>query len=214
MTAGTHRYSRDELEARMDRCGVNPRLKDAIHTCAEFHSYPAPGALIGAIMVDYALELLGVTTDEKLYAVCETPKCAPDAAQAIAHCTTGNNRLRIVPIGKFAITMNAATDKEIADAVRVYVDLNKVRKFGVIDTWYANSPAFDKATMRELLQEEIFRAGRQILSFERVRVPVMKKRSWKSVTCPCCGETVPDYLIEGDHCGACGSMKYYEKITD
>jgi len=213
MTAGTHRYSRNELEARMDRCGVNPRLKEAVHTCAAFHSYPAPGALIGAVMVDYALELIGANPDEKLYAVCETPKCAPDAAQAIAHCTTGNNRLRIVPIGKFAITMNAATDKETADAVRVYVDLNKLKKFRIIDTWYANSPAFDKATMRELLQEEIFRAGRQILSFERVRVPVTKKRSWKSVTCPCCGETVPDYLIEGDHCGACGSMKYYEKIT-
>jgi len=197
----------------MDRCGVGPRLKNAIHLSAEFHSYPAPGALIGAVMVDYALELLGAGGEDKLYAVCETPKCAPDAVQAIAHCTTGNNRLRIVPIGKFAITMNPATDQETADAVRVYVDLKKLKTFRIIDTWYANSPAFDKATMREKLQEEIFRAGRQILSFEWVRVPVMKKRSWKSVTCSSCGETVPDYLIEGDRCGACGSMKYCEKIT-
>jgi formylmethanofuran dehydrogenase subunit E len=42
----------------------------------------------------------------------------------------------------------------------------------------------------------------------------VKKRSWRSVTCRSCGETVPDYLIEGDHCGACGSMKYYEKIPE
>ena len=214
MTAGTHRYFRDELEARMEKCGVAPRLKDAIHKTAEFHSYPAPGALIGAVMVDYALELLGAGPEEKIFAVCETPKCAPDAAQAIAHCTTGNNRLRIVPIGKFAITMNAATDLEKADAVRVYVDLDKLKNFRIIDTWYANSPDFDKATMRDQLQEEIFLAGRQILSFERVRITVTKKRSWKSVTCRGCGETVPDYLIEGDLCSACGSMKYYEKITD
>ena len=113
----------------MDMCRIDPRLKEAIHTSAAFHSYPAPGALIGAFMVDYALELLGVTPDEKLYAVCETPKCAPDAVQAIAHCTTGNNRLRIIPIGKFAITMNAATEGDTADAVRVYVDLNKLKKF-------------------------------------------------------------------------------------
>jgi len=214
MTAGTHRYSREDLETRMDRCGVDPKLKVAIHKCAEFHSYPAPGALIGAFMVDYALELLGALPEEKLYAVCETPKCAPDAVQAIAHCTTGNNRLRIVPIGKFAITMNAPTDKDRADAVRVFVDLEKLKKYRFIDIWYANSPAFDKTTMREQLQDEIFLAGRKILSFERVRVPVVKKRSWKSVTCRCCGETVPDYLAEGDRCSGCGSMNYYEKITD
>ena len=66
--------------------------------------------------------------------------------------------------------------------------------------------------MGKSLQMEIFCAGRQILSSENVRVKVNGKRRWKSVTCPGCGETVPDYLIEGDHCGACGSMKYYEKI--
>jgi formylmethanofuran dehydrogenase subunit E len=212
MQAGTHRYSHDELDARMVRCGVDPKIREAIHITAAFHSYPAPGVLIGAFMVDYALDLLGAAPEEKLYAVCETPKCAPDAIQAIAHCTTGNNRLRIVPIGKFAITMNRASDQPTADAVRVYVDLAKLKKFKTIDTWYANSPAFDKATMRELLQEEIFRAGREILSSERVRVSTSAKRKWRSVTCPCCGETVPDYLAEGDHCAACGSLKYYEKI--
>jgi formylmethanofuran dehydrogenase subunit E len=66
--------------------------------------------------------------------------------------------------------------------------------------------------MKNLLMDEIFRAGRHLLSSERVRVQVMKKKKWTSVTCPRCGETVPDYLIEGDHCGACGSMKYYKEI--
>ena len=75
MTAGTHRYSRDELEARMDRCGVNPRLKEAVHTSAEFHSYPAPGALIGAFMVDYALELLGVLMRSSMRSA--RPRSAP-----------------------------------------------------------------------------------------------------------------------------------------
>ena len=130
----------------------------------------------------------------------------------IAHCTTGNNRLKVVPIGKFAITLNAPSESETAEAVRVYVDLEKLKKYPTIDIWYANSPAYDKHTMKGHLQDEIFRAGRKILSFERVRVKVKKKKKWSSVTCPCCGETVPDYLIEGDRCGACGSMKYYEKI--
>jgi formylmethanofuran dehydrogenase subunit E len=196
----------------MESCGVSSRLRSAIHHLSEFHTYPAPGVLIGAFMVDFALELLGVSPDKKLYGVCETPKCLPDALQVIARCTTGNNRLRVVPIGKFAITLNAPTELETADAVRVYVDLKKLKKYPVIDIWYANSPAYDKHTMKDSLQEEIFRAGREILSFERVRVRVKTKKKWSSVTCQGCGETIPDYLIEGDRCGACGSMKYYERI--
>ncbi len=202
----------EALKASMDKGGVQPELQKEVLRLSEFHTYPAPGVLIGAFMVDYALELLKVTADRKLYGVCETPKCLPDALQVMAHCTTGNNRLKVVPIGKFAITLNAPSEGETADAVRVYVDLEKLKKYSTIDIWYANSPAYDKHTMKGVLQDEIFKAGRNILSFEWVRVMVKKKKKWSSVTCPCCGETVPDYLIEGDRCGACGSMKYYEKI--
>ena len=212
MQAGHHEGSPEALTASMKKCGINPALMQQILQLSEFHTYPAPGVLIGAFMVDLALELLGVTPDRKLYGVCETPKCLPDALQVMAHCTTGNNRLKVVPIGKFAITLNAPTDSETAEAVRVYVDLAKLKKYPTMDIWYANSPAYDKHTMKDLLQDEIFRAGRNILSSERVRVLVTKKKKWKSVTCATCGESVPDYLIEGDRCGACGSMKYYEKI--
>ena len=135
-----------------------------------------------------------------------------DALQVLAHITIGNNRLKIVPVGKFAIAMNLPSEGATADALRVYVDLEKLKKYPTIDTWYANSPAFDKKTMKGQLFDEIFRAGRNILSFERVRVTVKQKEKWSSVTCPCCGEMIPDYLMEGDHCAACGSMRYYEKI--
>jgi len=213
MESGHGEDYKKELTASMQACGVPPHLQGEILNLSAFHTYPAPGVLIGAFMVDYALELLGVSSDNKLYGVCETPKCLPDALQVMAHCTTGNNRLKVVPIGKFAVTLNAPTEDDCAEAVRVYVDLEKLRKFPVINTWYANSPAYDKHTMKGKLQEEIFRAGRAILSSERVRVTVHKKKKWTSVTCPCCGETVPDYLIEGERCGACGSMKYYERLS-
>jgi len=163
-------------------------------------------------MVDFATELLGASPGKKLYGICETPKCLPDALQVMTCCTIGNNRLRILPIGKFAITLNASSDGETADGVRVYVDKEKLKGYPTIDAWYTNSPAYDKHTMNGQLQDEIFRAGRNILSSEKVRIVIKKKRKWSSVTCSCCGETVPDYMIEGDRCGACGSMKYYEKI--
>ena len=212
MQAGHQEGSPEALTATMKNCGIDPALMQKILRLSEFHTYPAPGILVGAFMVEYALELLRTTSDKKLYAVCETPKCLPDALQVMARCTTGNNRLRIMPIGKFAITLNAPTDNEMAEAVRVYVDLEKLKKYPTINSWYANSPAYDRHTMKKQLQGEIFSAGRTILSSEWVRVPVIRKKKWASVTCPSCGDTVPDYLIEGDHCGACGSMKYYEKM--
>jgi formylmethanofuran dehydrogenase subunit E len=211
MNAGHDEETPEALAAMMDACGIDAELRQQILRLSAFHTYPAPGVLIGAFMVDYAMELLGVTPDKKLFGVCETPKCLPDALQVMAHCTTGNSRLKVVPIGKFAITLNTASENPAVEAVRVYVDLEKLKKFPTIASWYANSPAFIKATMKGQLMEEIFRAGRQILSSERVRVAVRQKKKWTSVTCPCCGETVPDYLIEGDKCGACGSMKYYER---
>jgi len=210
---GNHDNSERSLASVMADHQIRPHLQEQIQQLSAFHTYPAPGILIGAFMVDYALELLNADPTQKLYGVCETPKCLPDALQVIAHCTTGNNRLRVIPIGKFAVTLNRPSDAGTAEAVRVFVDLTKLKNYHVIDIWYANSPAYDKHTMKDQLQSEIFRAGREILSSEKVRVEVRSKKKWKSVTCRTCGETVPDYLIEGDHCGACGSMKYYERIA-
>ena len=210
---GTHEYPDKELKAVMDAHHVPNHLQEQVQQLASFHTYAAPGVLIGAFMVDYALELLGISPDKKLYGVCETPKCLPDALQVMARCTTGNNRLKVVPIGKFAITLNGPSDKDTTDAVRVYVDLQKMKKFPILDLWYSNSPSFDKHTMGDKLRDEIFAAGRNILSFERVRVDVKAKKKWKSVTCPVCGETVPDYLAVDGRCGACGSMKYYSTLS-
>jgi formylmethanofuran dehydrogenase subunit E len=206
-------YTLEELNVRMKEDGVDPRVREYLNRCIAFHSFPAPGLLIGAFMVDYALELLGAGTDEKLYAVCETHKCAPDALQVIAHATYGNNRLRIVNVGKFAITVNRGSEAAETEGVRVYVDAKKLSRYPTIHTWFTNSPGFDKKTMNNQLFDEIFSAGRAILSSERVRVKVESKKKWKSVTCPKCGEMVPDYSVGADGlCAACGSTGYYEKI--
>lgn len=207
-----HTDSPRNLATIMDTRGINTTLKGYIQSTVTLHSYPAPGVLIGAIMVDYALELLGTTPDEKLFAVCETPKCLPDAIQAIAHCTTGNKRLQVLPIGKFAITMNVSSKDADIEAVRVFVDSQKLENYPTINTWFINSPSFDRHTMGESLQEEIITAGRNILSFEWVRVKTSQKPVWNSVVCPGCGDMVPDYMLENNKCAACGSKGYYEKI--
>jgi formylmethanofuran dehydrogenase subunit E len=205
-------YTFDELNDRMKDCGVDPRVREYLNRCIAFHTFPAPGLLIGAFMVDYALELLGATPVEKLYAVCETHKCAPDALQVIAHTTYGNNRLRIINVGRFALTLNRGSEENVTEGVRVHVDTEKLSRYPTIHTWFTNSPDFNKKTMNNQLFDEIFSAGRAILSSEWVRVKVEGKQKWKSVTCPECSEMVPDYSVGADGlCAACGSMGYYEK---
>ena len=212
MEKGHGHHSPGDLETRINAAGITEPVKDYLLRCAKFHSSPAPGLLIGAFMVDYALELLGASPEEKLFCVCETPKCLPDAPQVIAHSTTGNGRLKVIPIGRFALTLNRASDRPKADAIRVYIDPAKIAKFPVISAWFSNSLSFDKHTMGASLKDEIFVAGRKILSYEKVCVPVTFKEPWKPATCPSCGETVPDYLVIDGKCGACGPMKYYETV--
>lgn len=203
-------YDDTDILGRMNSCNVPARVQDYMIRCMKFHTAPAPGVLIGSVMVDYALELLGADPGEKLFAVCETPKCLPDALQVIAESTTGNGRLKVLPIGKFALTLNRATTEQTAPAIRVWVDQEKLKNFPIIDIWYANSPEFKKKTMEFQLQDAIFTAGRKILSYERVVVPVKGKVRWTSVTCPSCGENVPDYLLVGGKCVSCVAGRYYK----
>ena len=76
----------DALKASMEKCGIGPALMQQILRLSEFHTYPAPGVLIGAFMVDYALELLGVTPDQ------ETLRCLRDA-QVPPGCPPGDRPL-------------------------------------------------------------------------------------------------------------------------
>ncbi len=200
-----------KLEEIMEKQGLSPTIKDSVIKCSHFHSFSAPGLLIGVFMTDYALELLKATPDETLYGVSETHKCAPDALQTIAHCTIGNNRLRVIPIGRFAITLNRKSWDPETKGVRVFVDLDKLKKYPLIYAWFTNDPSFDHHGDSLPLLEEILTAGRTILSFEEVIVTTEAKKKWKSVICTQCGETIPDYLASGDLCMSCAGTHYYRK---
>ena len=209
----SHSRPFNELRENMDAYGLTPALQDQFTRCISFHTVTAPGLFIGVFMVDYALELLGARHGEKLYAIAETYKCIPDPVQVIAGCTFGNHRLQVVPIGKFALTMNRPSEKKVIEGVRVYVDAKKLKQYRTINAWYTHSPGFDSRTMIYPLLDEILKAGRDILSYQRVNVNVSLKKPWKSVPCSSCGEMVPDIDLEGDHCKGCGSMSYYEVIS-
>ena len=206
-------YSKEEILSLLEKRGTDPTLIDWFDQCIDFHTFAAPGLLIGVFMVDYALSLLDATPGEKLYSVCETTKCAPDPLQVITHCTTGNHRLRVIPIGRFAITMNRPTTGDFAEGVRVRVDPARLSDAPILEAWFANKPAFNGMTMKKVLVDEIISKGRDMLSWEKVRVPVEHKKKWKTGICSSCGEPVPDNLLEDGICPGCGSQKYFERIT-
>jgi formylmethanofuran dehydrogenase subunit E len=203
--------STQELRTVMESAGLSPRLREYMEKCAEFHTYPAPGLLIGVFMVDYALEKLSANPGERLYAVVETRKCAPDPLQVITHCTIGNNRLKVLPIGKFALTLNRQSNDPEVRGVRVYVDSRKLKAYPVIYSWFSNEPKEKQAAGKDRLLEDIIRAGRNILSAEEVILGVTDKKAWTSSVCSKCGEMVPSDSLENGLCPGCGSLSYYRK---
>ena len=203
----------EDIEARLKSKGSSPELIDHFRRCIEFHTFAAPGLLVGVYMVDYALELLNPPEGEKVYAVCETMKCLPDPLQVIAHCTTGNHRLRVIPIGKFAITVNGPAEAPYVNGIRVFVDGEKIGRYPTFALWYTKDPLFDPRTRGIALIDEIIDAGRDFLSCEKVRVKVPQKWPWKSAICNICGEMVPDHMLVNGACADCRSQSYYEKVA-
>jgi formylmethanofuran dehydrogenase subunit E len=201
----------DKLETLMDNYGTEERIREYIRRCVSFHGFAPPGLLIGVFMVDLALEKLGANPNEKLYAVAETSKCAPDAVQVVTSTTMGNSRLRIIETGKFSITLNRGSTEERADGIRVYVDATKIRRYPTLDLWYTNDPRYKSVDEKDRVYDEILQAGRSILSWERVKVLVPQKAVWHAVQCPVCKEMVPDYLVEDGVCISCAGASYYAR---
>jgi formylmethanofuran dehydrogenase subunit E len=197
------------LDVKMDCRGISPKLKKYFQDCIAFHTYPAPGLLIGVFMTDYAIELLGAAPGEKLYAVSETNKCLPDPLQIILHCTTGNHRLRVIPTGRFAVTVNRPSVEPLTKGVRVFLDPNRVNKYPILKAWFTNDPSFNQKSQGGNLVDEILKAGREILSFEKIQVKVTPKQKWRSAQCEVCGEMVPEDLLIQGVCRGCGSMAYF-----
>ncbi|MCD1294279.1 formylmethanofuran dehydrogenase [Methanocella sp. CWC-04] len=206
-------YDLKDLKIKMDNLEVDEKIKEYISECVKFHTFPAAGLLISTFMVDLALEKLGAVPGERLYAVSETAKCAPDALQVIIHCTYGNHRLRVIDTGRFAITVNRFSEDKTAPGIRVYIDAEKVKKYPTLNLWYRNDPAFKGGVAGSDLLDEILTAGKDILSWYPVNVRFTPKQKWSSTTCPRCGEMVPENTIENGVCRGCGALSYYDKET-
>ena len=163
-----------------------------------FHGYLAPGVVIGGIMVELARRRL---PREVLFdAVAETRNCLPDAVQLLTPCTTGNGWLKVLDLGRFALSLY---DKYQGEGVRVFLDPAKVASWPEMEAWYLKLRP-KKEQDSGLLLQQIREAGTEILGWDRVKVRpqfLQKRRRGRIVICPLCREAYP--AQDGGICRGC-----------
>ncbi|NLJ26548.1 MAG: trehalose-binding protein [Deltaproteobacteria bacterium] len=174
-----------------------------------FHGYMAPGVLIGGFMVDLARKHIpeGTLFD----AISETPKCLPDAIQLLTPCTTGNGWLKVINLGRYALSL---FDMHEGNGVRVFLDPKKLDAWPEIKTWLFKLKAkIDQD--KERLLDEIRRAGQDILGLQaiQVRAEHLRKRRRRQIdTCILCGEAYP--TRDGGICRGCQGETPYLNTGD
>jgi len=172
----------------------------------EFHGSMAPGLIIGGFMVDLIVKNL--PKDRFYDVICESMKCLPDAIQLLTPCSIGNGWLKIVKIGRFAMTF---FDKETGDGLRAYLDTEKIKKYPAVNEWFFKlTPKHEQDA--DKLFETIRAAGAEIISLQKVKVDTSitrKKKGSKIAVCAKCNESYPG-TESGNLCKVCsGAVIYY-----
>ncbi|MBU0996309.1 MAG: formylmethanofuran dehydrogenase subunit E family protein [Proteobacteria bacterium] len=173
----------------------------------KFHGFVAPGLLIGGYMVDIARKKIGENVEAD--AIVESAHCLPDAVQILTPCTLGNGWLKVLNLGKFAITL---FDRHTFKGCRVYLDLKKLEAHPNIYNWYMGLVS-KKDLPKEILIGAILEAKKDILSSKDIIVRQHGERNKKSkvIVCGKCNEAY--FASQGDLCLACQGKDYYEEIT-
>lgn len=187
----------------MNICGYS--FNEFLQKVRDFHSYAAPGVVVGGVMVDLAYRNM---PEEGIFdAISETGKCLPDAIQILTPCTCGNGWLRIIDTGRFALSMY---DKKHGNGVRVSVDSKKIVAWPELKSWFLRETKKDEQENQVLLQQ-IEDAGDSIYRVQPVLIDTNKVKKIKGVPlgiCPECGEAYP--LKDGEKClGCCGGILPY-----
>jgi formylmethanofuran dehydrogenase subunit E len=171
-----------------DHRGRTYSFEEFLDLTRMFHGYPAPGVIIGAKMVDIAMNRIpsGVLFD----AVSETAKCLPDAVQLLTPCTWGNGWLRVMPLGRYALTL---FDKHSGHGIRVHVNPSQLESYPETRYWFYGIKPKRKDKTDRLLRE-IRQAQDRLYGVQDVRVNpdlLSREPSDRHVICPKCGEAYP-----------------------
>lgn len=189
----------------MDVAGVlcGRPVARALEEIARFHGAPAPGVVIGAVMVGWARERIGPEVEAD--AIVETERCLPDAVQLFTPCTLGNGWLRVLDWDRFALTLY---DRFSRRGVRVWLDAGKTSAYPPIHDWFLKRLPKHALPLDALLKS-IFEARHAVLSARPVRVNAFLRRPKKEAVgiCPDCGEAFDPRA--GARCKGCLNGGYF-----
>ncbi|MBI5602066.1 MAG: formylmethanofuran dehydrogenase subunit E family protein [Deltaproteobacteria bacterium] len=164
-------------------------FKEFVDRVKEFHGFPAPGVVLGGVMVDRALK--HIPAGVLFNALAETNKCLPDAIQLLTPCTSGNNWLSIRNFGRFAL---ALYDKDTGQGIRVVLNPLRIEEWPEIKDWYYKLKPKEEVDPEELL-EAIQKGRADLLSLQEIRMRpayLAKTKRGKRVICPQCREAYPE----------------------
>lgn len=176
---------------------------------AAFHGYPAPGLLIGGYMVAMAKRAL--PQDVLFEALVETKKCLPDAVQMLTLCSTGNNWMRLINLGRYAVSLY---DKFTGEGFRVHLDTTKLGPYPEIRGWFLKQKPKSEQDTEKLFQE-IEKAGDTICTIVpvKIRPSFLGKHSMEAIgICPHCREAFPK--ADGVLCRGCQGEAPYTLVTE
>ncbi len=174
---------------------------------AEFHGYPAPGLLLGGYMVEMAKAAMPQGT--LFEALVETRKCLPDAVQLLTLCSTGNNWMKVLNLGRYALTL---FDKYSGEGFRVHLNLERLAAWPETSAWFLkHKPKAEQNP--DLLLQEIEEAGDSVCSITAVRVrPRLLGHAHMGAigVCSRCGEAFP--VNDGPLCRGCQGEAPYDLL--
>jgi len=163
-----------------------------------FHGHVAPGVIMGAVMVDMALQHM--QSDILYDTTCETFNCLPDAIQLLTPCTIGNGWLRVFDFGRFALSVY---DKFKGNGFRVYVDSDKLKNWPEINSWFFKLKPKKEQDSKQLFTD-IKNAAMNLYQVKPIQMhpQYLVKRSLGKITvCRVCHEAYPQK--HGNICKSC-----------
>jgi len=188
--------TKNKASSKITICGRT--YDEYIEMIKTFHGHVAPGMVVGGFMVDLAYQNL--PQGDFFDAICETRACLPDAIQLLTPCTVGNGWLRIVELGRFALSF---FEKYTGIGVRVYVDSYKLDDWPEVKAFFFKlKPKKEQDT--EALINEINQAHASVFGIQKVIVDLDAIKSRHRDTfaiCPLCGEGYPKG--DGEICLGC-----------
>lgn len=179
-------------------------FEEFLNVAAAFHGNPAPGLIIGGYMVDAARD--GLPEGTLFDAVVETKKCLPDAVQILTPPSYGNGWMRVINLGRYALSLY---DKFTGKGYRAWLDPKHLRHWPEIQAWFLKTKP-KKEQDRARLFAEIKSAARDICLVApiTIRPSFLAKPHMGAIgICPACGEGYPK--ADGAICRGCAGEAPY-----